>query len=306
MLRNFHTGMVVGLAMVAAIAAPPPPPASPSVPGVGQHRLKLKSFVFSTVMGPAGLLLEARVNDGPPLRLLLDSGAQNLVLDRRAAARSSCADKGTELDLVGPGGSAPPTVRKMQANTVDVGSLTLHNVDVLVAPGHLLDGIDGVFPLILFEDYLIRLDMRTRNLDLTPYTEGQATLGSPAISSNGLLFLKGLLNGVHEGYFLLDTGAAYNAVSTSFARRLKSGFALTRPVSVQGGATQLVAHPMTEVLRLEVGSVSLPVDPVLAVDLSTATRYHNLEVSGLLGYPALRDSVLTVNYRERRVHIEHK
>jgi hypothetical protein len=54
------------------------------------------------------------------------------------------------------------------------------------------------------------------------------------------------------------------------------------------------------------GSRELAAGPVVAIDLSTASRYHNLEVSGLIGYPALRDSVLIVNYRDGLVRIDSK
>jgi hypothetical protein len=34
-----------------------------------------------------------------------------------------------------------------------------------------------------------------------------------------------------------------------------------------------------------------------------ASRYRNLEIVGLIGYPALRDSVLIVSYRDAFVRI---
>jgi hypothetical protein len=61
-----------------------------------------------------------------------------------------------------------------------------------------------------------------------------------------------------------------------------------------------------EVLRFRVGGRDLQADPLVAIDLSMASRYYNFEVSGLLGYPALRNSVVIVNYREGRVQIDHK
>ena len=61
-----------------------------------------------------------------------------------------------------------------------------------------------------------------------------------------------------------------------------------------------------EILRFRVGTQELKTDPFVAVDLSKASRYYDLEVSGLVGYPALRNSVLTVNYREQLVLIEPK
>src|SRR5664280_17097 len=63
------------------------------------HTLKLASFVIPP-SAPAGLLLKVRIDSGPVLRLLLDSGAQFIVLDKNAAAKSDLAG-GSDFDLVG-------------------------------------------------------------------------------------------------------------------------------------------------------------------------------------------------------------
>src|SRR3974377_2284778 len=67
------------------------------------YRLGLTSVV-NPPSGAMGLILKARVNGGPVLRLLVDSGAQYLVLDRKAARKSGQLS-GAELDLVGAGAS---------------------------------------------------------------------------------------------------------------------------------------------------------------------------------------------------------
>ena len=73
-----------------------------------------------------GLYLKVRIDGGPALRLLLDSGAQHIVLDRRAAAKVGHA-RGTAFELVGVGG--PPKVCKRTAPaTVTIGDLTLQGV----------------------------------------------------------------------------------------------------------------------------------------------------------------------------------
>jgi hypothetical protein len=296
-------GLLAGTALVAFGA--PPPPTFPDVPS--SYQLKLKSFVVPPA-GSVGLLIIARVNGGPPLRLLLDSGTQFLVLDRKAAARSNC--KGTAgLDLVGAGEDATRAVRTGKAGTVEVGDLVLKDVDVAVADGKVLEGIDGAFPLSAFAGFLIRLDVPARRLDLSPYSLEKTAAGSgalPASADNGLLFVKCVLNETHEGYFLLDTGATYNAISANMAKKMSSTAALGRAIPMQGGAAAVDARVVTEILSLRVGSRALRADPILAIDLSTASRYHRFEVSGLLGYPAFRDSVLTINYRDKRLNIAPK
>jgi hypothetical protein len=54
------------------------------------------------------------------------------------------------------------------------------------------------------------------------------------------------------------------------------------------------------------GNQTLALDPVVAVDLTELSRHHDFEVSGVIGYPALVNSVLTVNYRDSLIHLQPK
>ena len=218
--------------------------------------------------------------------------------------RSGLHGHGT-LDLVGAGGSVPKAALTAKARSIEAGGVLLRDLDVAIVDGRVLDGVDGVLPLVVFADYLIRLDASAKSLELSPYPSDSAS-GDPVLFRDGLLFVKGLLNDKHEGYFLLDTGATYNAISTRLARRMNSSTALENPVSAQSGNGRIDATPVTEVRRLTVGSRELETGSVVAVDLSLSSRYHNFEVSGLLGYPALRSTVLTVNYRDKWVRIDRK
>jgi len=266
------------------------------------HRVSLGPYVLPPAR-TLGLIVKARVNGGPVLRLLLDSGTQYLVLDRKAARKSACGG-GADLDLVGAGGPAT-VVERLQARTVELGDLTLRDVPVLIANRQLPDGLQGVFPLSALAEFLIRLDIPGKSLDLQPYPREQAeTQGAlPAVSNNQLLFLKGTVNETHEGYFLLDTGASYNAISRNMVRRLNISEALASLVPMQGGVAEMDAPLLTGQVRLRLPTNELVRGPVVALDLSTASRYHNLEVSGLIGYPALSESVLSVNYRDSLVAI---
>jgi hypothetical protein len=59
-------------------------------------------------------------------------------------------------------------------------------------------------------------------------------------------------------------------------------------------------------MLFRVGSRVLVADPAVVVDLSDLTRHHHFEISGVLGYPALRDSVVTVDYRDSLVRMARK
>jgi hypothetical protein len=115
----------------------------------------------------AGLFLKARIDGGPVIRLLLDSGAKNIVLDKRTAAllgRSS----GSAFEVVGFGSDAR-AAKRVAGGSVTIGDLTLRDCEVLTVDGKLIEGIDGVIPLALFADFLVRLDLPRKTLELDPY-----------------------------------------------------------------------------------------------------------------------------------------
>jgi predicted aspartyl protease len=270
------------------------------------YRIKLESFVVAPTR-TLGLSVKVHINGGPQFRLLLDSGSQYVVLDRKSAARSGCAG-GNALELVGVGSASATLVNETRAQSLQVGDLTLRDVPLVIADRKLGEGIQGVLPLALFADFLIRLDIPGKELALSPYPTGQLDQSGAlrAVSNNRLLFLRGTVNEAYEGYFLLDTGASYTAISHNMAQRLKISEMLAPRVGLQGGTAAMDAPLLTGSVNVRFESGQLADGPVVAVDLSTSSRYHQMEISGLIGYPALCNRVLTVNYRDGLVRIGPK
>jgi hypothetical protein len=305
-----------GLALIFAVirvglgASDSPPNDLVTSPETGSryqsHTLKLGSFVIPP-SSPAGLLLKVRIDSGPVLRLLLDSGAQFIVLDKAAAAKSGHTG-GSELDLVGVG-KQPKSARMAKAGSVRIGDLVFHDCELVIAEGKLLDGIDGVIPLSLFSGFLLRLDIPGRTLDLRPYPpDGRVddTDLTHVRASNDLLFLKAVLNDSQEGYILLDTGAFFSAISESTARALKYPRLLASPVPLHGGVGATEGRMLSSGLRFRFGSRLVEANPVVVVSLDELQLHHRMEVAGIVGYPALRESILTINYRDGLVGIGGK
>jgi predicted aspartyl protease len=266
------------------------------------YSLRLSSFVPEPNR-VSGAILEARINGGPPLRLLLDSGASYITLDARASARSAVS-AASESHLVGIGESPARPARSGVAVAVEVGPLRLGNCRIDVAPGRLAQGIDGVIPLSLFGGFLIRLDLPGKVLDLTPYADRAApTAGyAHAIVKRDLLFMRAALNGALEGYILLDTGASYSAVSHGAAQALRS--ALVSTVGLRGANGAVDGDLIEAAVQFHVAGWNLTAEPIVALDLAGFSAFNGVETIGVLGYPALRDSMLTVSYRDAMVHLD--
>ena len=252
----------------------------------------------------SGLLLEARINGGPPLRLLLDSGAAHVTLDGRASARSAIAPV-SEFHLVGAGELPARSAAAGIARVVEAGPLQFRDCEVDVPPSRLPGGMDGVIPMSLFAAFLVRLDMPGKALDLMPYPErGPIPAGGfePAVLRDGLLFLRGAMNDAPEGHILLDTGACYSAISRRTARVLKTS--LVSAVDLRGPNGTVDGGLIDGAVRFRVAGQSLTAEPVVALDLGAFSTVNNIETDGVLGYPALRHSVLTVDYRNALVRID--
>jgi len=307
MRRAVATVVLVMAATLGVCLAAAAPPVAARLPGVAPtYKIKLERLVTSPNRA-AGLLVKARINGGPQLSLLVDSGTQYVVLDRAAALRSHCAG-GADLEMIGAGAASATLVKQRTADTLELGDLTLRDVPIVVTDRTLADGIQGALPLSIFAGFLIRLDFRAKELDLLPYPIGETgNAGAvPILSSNQLLFVKGTVNESHEGYFLLDTGAAYSAISRNLAGRLRMPEIMATHVPLQGGVAEIDAPLWSGSIRLQLGSHQTLTGPVVAVDLSTASRYSGFEISGLIGYSALRDFVLTADYRDGLIRIEPK
>jgi hypothetical protein len=304
-MRNGATGLALMTTALGLCLGASEPATTPHLPSVcPSYRVKLDPFVVAPTR-TAGLIAKVRINSGPPLRLLLDSGADYAVLNRKAALKSACTG-GADLDLIGPGVLTAAVAKRLRADTLQIGDLTLRGVPMLVADRSFPDGVEGVLPLSVFAGFLIRLDIPGKSIEFLPYPaepmdpDGALT----ALASNQLLFVRATVNDSHDGYFLLDTGAWYTAISRNLARELKISETLAQRVSLEGGGASIDAPELSTWVRLRLGSRPLPTGPVVAVDLSTASRYHSFEVAGLIGYTTLRQSVLTVNYRDGLIRVE--
>lgn len=285
-------------------ASPPDSGGIKLISSYGEYTLRLTSFAPSPHL-VAGALLKARVNNGPELRLLLDSGAERIALDGKAAAKSAVRAVSDFL-LVGAGESRPGTAGAGVAERVEIGPLSFANCPVDVVRGRIAGGVDGVIPLSLFSGFLVRLDLAAKTLDLTPYPDGDArTAGfSPSAGRRNLLLTKAVLDDDREGYVLLDTGAAFTGISPRTARDLRSS--PVESISLRGASGWVSGDMVKHGVRFRIGGQEFTAEQPVALDLSTFSRFSGIELIGVVGYPELRNAVLTVNYRDALVSIEAK
>jgi hypothetical protein len=280
-----------------SILAPDAPPelVSPYQP----YELKLQPF-YPIPSRPAGVLLHGRINGGPPLRLVLDSGAGFIVIGAKAA-RSAGISASSEMELVGLG-SRPARVG--WAETVEIGPVRFRNCRVALVEGNVIEGADGVIPLSLFSDFLLRLNLPEKTLGLIPYSREQdlASPSSREVTQRDLLLVAAVLNGKQSGRVVLDTAAFCSAISREVAGSPRG--LLAPEIRIEAGTGAATGQLVSSAVHFQIAGQELIPNEVVALDLSNLSRHYGMDVVGVLGFPALRPYVLTISYRDALVKIE--
>ncbi len=260
------------------------------------YHLKLAGY-FPGGRAQSGLLISVSLNGGKPLRLILDTGADGIFLggDR---ARMAKVERLTADRVFGVGVARDQNAYAGVARHVAIGALELEDCLVHVTETNPFPDADGVIGMNLFEKFLVRVDPASATLDLTPYVDGA---GAGSISTGmvrtyrvgHLLLVQASVNGDQNGYFLLDTGASFSSTSGP-------GGAGVEVRGVEGRVDgALRARPM----RLMIEGKELVDEKPLKLDLTELSRHEGVEISGIIGYPVLGKSTLTINYRDGLVQL---
>ncbi len=233
--------------------------------------------------------------------MVLDSGAELIVIGTKAARLVGLSAE-SEMELVGFGGRP---ARVGRAETVEIGPLSFRNCRVAMVDGRVIEGADGVIPLSLFSEFLLRLDLPEMTLGLIPYSRelNPAVPPAPGVTKHDLLLAPTVLNGKQSGYVVLDTGAYCSAISREAARTL-SGFPIVPEVRLAAGTGAATGQRVSSIVHFAIADQDLIPNEVVALDISNLSRHCGVEVMGVLGFPALRNYLLTIDYRNARVKIE--
>jgi hypothetical protein len=295
------TGLAIGGVRAGESGSTPALDSSPDLASPYQpYNLKLAYF-YPIPNHAGGVIVYVRINGGRRLRMVLDSGAEFMVIGARVA-RSAGLATGPEIGLVGLGSRS---ARVGRAEIVETGPVSFRNCRVLVVDGNVVEGADGVIPLSLFSAFQLRLNLPEKTLGMVPYA-GEQNPGIPPareVTKHNLLLFSTVLNGRQSGYVLLDTGAYCSAISREAARAL-SGFPIVPEVLVAAGTGAAIGQIVSSPVHFAIADQDLIPNEIVALDLSNLSRHYGVEVIGVLGFPALSNYVLTIDYPNARVKIE--
>lgn len=288
------------------------------------------------IMNEAGLDIQL---NGKKKRLEVDTGASGLVLSA-AAAKSAGLVPEYKVKVGGIGDEGLASAFVSHVDDIKIGKMEFRNcmVQVLDASnmvGRMAD-VDGLIGPDVFRDYVVTLDYPGREMRLGPLprtpdqqvsraislstTDEQETAVShadsakdryvapemkdwiPIFRAQHLLLLPTLINNAPMKLFMMDTGSAMSFMSPAAAKEVGqvSDFQNAQMIGVNGVARKVPA----------VGNVSMTFAMIkqtkrnmLILDTGMMTRTAGAEISGVIGFPILRELVISIDYRDNLIHV---
>jgi len=289
------------------------------------------------VMYEAGL--EVQIN-GRRRRLEIDTGASGLMLTSDVAKAAGLIPE-LETKTGGMGDEGLASTFITHVDDIKIGSMRFKNCRVQVLEpgkiaGRLPDDIDGLIGPDVFSDYVVTLDFPERQMRLEPLpprpgdssptvtslaTSEDAQAGmsladsardryiapemkdwTPVFRSEQSLIFPTYIGKAPVKLFIMDTGASQSLISLDAAREVAqlSGFDAPTSRGMNGEVQKvLVADKVT----LGFAGVRQVVSQMTSEDTSSVSRSIGVDISGFIGFPTLRELVISIDYRDNLVHV---
>jgi tetratricopeptide (TPR) repeat protein len=269
---------------------------------VERTEIKLELLTIGPTMAHRGYGVRVRLNDRATVTLLLDTGSSGVIITSKLAEKIG-ATKLSEQSLEGVGKSGAAAGYKAWVDKVVIGDLEFHDCFVHASPREIAQ-VDGTIGTDVFEKYLVTADFPGRKLRLEPLppaaSNGAGAL-SQAFNFGHLLLLPTEIGKKASGLFVLDTGANANTITPELAKSLPEMRLINSPVSGASGVVNSVF--MADDATLRFAGVRKTGERISTVDLHSVSKDLGVEISGQIGFSALEEMRVVINYRSGQVGI---
>jgi tetratricopeptide (TPR) repeat protein len=271
---------------------------------VERTEIKLELLTIGAGMARRGYGVRVRLNDRATVMLLLDTGSSGVIITRKLAEKIG-ATKLSEQSLEGVGKSGGSVGYKAWVDKVVIGDLEFHDCFVHATPREIAQ-VDGTIGTDVFAKYLITMDFPGRKLRLDPLPAASSEPGSLTQAFNfGHFLLLPTEVGKHgSGLFVLDSGANANTITPELAKSLPEMRLINTPVSGASGVVNSAF--MADDATLRFAGVRKTGERISTVDLHSVSKDLGVEISGQIGFSALEEMKVLINYRDGLVGLSGK
>lgn len=123
----------------------------------------------------------------------------------------------------------------------------------------------------------------------------------PFTRVGNLAIVDGKLNGSHPLRFVIDTGAARMVVDAAVARELRLPEGDNDTIS--GAGAGRVAVKKIPGVQLAIGATKVQTYDFVATDLSGVSSIVGQRIDGIIGYPLLRQFIVTIDYAAKQLEL---
>jgi hypothetical protein len=205
------------------------------------------------------------------------------------------------------GKSGPAVGYKAWVDKVVIGDLEFHDCFVHATPREIAQ-VDGTIGTDVFSKYLIMLDLPGHKLRLEPLPARSGDGPAPAFTQTFLfghfLLLPTEVGKKASGLFVIDSGANANTISSELARLMPEMRAFNSPVSGASGVANSAFIADDATLRF--AKMNRSGERISTVDLHSISKGLGVEVSGQIGFSAMENLKLMIDYRDGLVQFVGK
>jgi len=277
--------------------------------------IPLIPFVNSNHMRSYGVEIEL---NGKKLRLVLDTGAGGIVIQRSAAERAGVAAL-TDLTLRGFGNNEKLRGGYLGlADRARIGEVEFSDPLVQVSNQEFVDIEDGLIGTNVFSEFMVTVDFAAAKLRLEPlpgYQPGaeESIDATPPANEPGwahvfqfghMLLIPTRVGEAREALFVIDTGAARTLISYDLAAEV-SKLNRTDKTGLRGINGEVADIYQTGDLYVQFAGFRQRNLGMTSFDMWPQSKSLGTEVSGFLGLPVLSMFTMTLDYKDGLVKFDY-
>lgn len=278
--------------------------------------IPLVQFITSNRTRTYGV--EVDIN-GKKVKLVLDTGAGGIVMQRSAAERAQ-VEHLVDVNIFGFGDNSKlRSAYTAIAARVGIGGVVYQNALVNVSNQEFTDIEDGLIGTNEFSQFMVTIDFPAKKLILDPLpgyrpdSEESLDASVPADKQGWtkfyqfghLLLIPTRVGESREALFVIDTGAARTLISYDMAAEV-SKLDRNERMGLTGINGRVADVYQAGDLYLQFAGFRQRNQQMTSFDMWPQSRGIGVEISGFLGLPVLSLFTITIDYRDGLVKFDYK
>ena len=234
------------------------------------------------------------------------------------------------------GDSGTTGVFVTHVDDIKIGKMEFKNCMVRVLEQSGVLDVDGLIGPDVFRDYLVTLDFPGREVRIGPLPKrpddeaGETTSlatsdedsslvsmadrakdryiapemkdWTPVYRSQHFLIVPTLIGNAPLKLFLMDTGASRGMISPAAAREV-THVSNDNDSRVKGLSGKVQNVQVADKVTIAFAGVNQQLPEMQSYDMGSLSRAAGVEISGLIGFPTLRELVISIDYRDNLIHV---